>query len=162
LSGRLIILKGFFNPPGLYRQDYQSWGFKGAFHPPPASVEAVWGCNSKTDQIAHNNESKLKFSMALPLPGFLKVFLLPQASMEAAWGCNIETHGLWTPREERAFTAWPKILSHSQMFRYGRSIFCLPHRPNFSDIFDLCLHLVSVVRVVIVIYNNQIKKKSLK
>ena len=30
--------------------------------------------------------------------------------------------------------------------RYGRSIFCLPHRPNFSDIFDLCLHWVSVVR----------------
>ena len=34
----------------------------------------------------------------------------------------------------------------SQIFRYGRSIFCLPHRPNFSDIFDLCLHWVSVVR----------------
>ena len=29
---------------------------------------------------------------------------------------------------------------------YGLSIFCLPHRPNFSDIFDLCLHWVSVVR----------------
>ena len=29
---------------------------------------------------------------------------------------------------------------------YDRSIFCLPYRPNFSDIFDLCLHWVSVVR----------------
>ena len=55
-------------------------------------------------------------------------------------------HGLRTPREEMAFTAQPKIHSHSQIFRYGESIFCLPHRPNFSDIFDLCLHWVSVVR----------------
>ena len=55
-------------------------------------------------------------------------------------------HGLRTPREEIAFTAWPKIHSHSQIFRYGGSIFCLPHRPIFSDILDLCLHWVSVVR----------------
>ena len=55
-------------------------------------------------------------------------------------------HGLRTPREEIAFTARPKIHSHSQIFRYGRSIFCLPHPPNFSDNFDLCLHWVSVVR----------------
>ena len=55
-------------------------------------------------------------------------------------------HGLRTPREEKAFTARPKIQSQSQIFRYGRSIFCLPHRPNFSDIFDLCLQWVSVVR----------------
>ena len=51
-----------------------------------------------------------------------------------------------TPREEIAFTARPKIRSQSQILRYGRSIFCLPHGPNFSDIFDLCLHWVSVVR----------------
>ena len=50
------------------------------------------------------------------------------------------------PGEEIAFTARPKINSHSQMFRYGRSIFCLPHRPKFSDFFGLCLHWVSVVR----------------
>ena len=31
------------------------------------------------------------------------------------------------------FKVWPKH-------------FCLPHEPNFSDIFDLCLHWVSVVR----------------
>ena len=28
-------------------------------------------------------------------------------------------HGLWTPREEIAFTARPKIQSQSQIFRYG-------------------------------------------
>ena len=55
-------------------------------------------------------------------------------------------HRLRTPREEIAFTARPKIQSQPQIFRYGRSIFCLPHRPNFSDIFDLCLLWVSVVR----------------
>ena len=52
-------------------------------------------------------------------------------------------HGLRTPSEEIAFIAWLKIHSHSQIFRYGRSIFCLPHRPKFSD---LCLYWVSVVR----------------
>ena len=35
----------------------------------------------------------------------------------------------------------------SQIFRYGRSIFCLPHRPKISYFFDLCFHWVSVVRV---------------
>ena len=59
----------------------------------------------------------------------------------------LSKHGLRTPREKIPFTAQPKIHSHSQIFRYGRSIFCLPHRPNFSDIFDLCLHWVFVVRV---------------
>ena len=48
-----------------------------------------------------------------------------------------------------AFTAWPKIYSHSQIFRYGRSKFHLPQRPNFSDFFYLCLHWVSVVRDLI-------------
>ena len=55
-------------------------------------------------------------------------------------------HGLRTPGEEIAFTARPKIHSHSQIFKYGRSIFCLPHRPKFSIFFDLCLHWVSVLR----------------
>ena len=54
-------------------------------------------------------------------------------------------HELRMPSEEIAFTARPKINSHSQIFRYGQSIFCLPHRPNFSDIFDLCLHWMSVL-----------------
>ena len=64
------------------------------------------------------------------------------------------SHGLQTPREKIAFTARPKIHSHSQIFRYGQSIFCLPHRPNFSDIFDLCLHWVSVVRGLVSLWEN--------
>ena len=46
-------------------------------------------------------------------------------------------------------TAQPKINSHSQIFRYGRSIFCQPHRPKFSDFFGLYLHWVSVVCAMI-------------
>ena len=61
-------------------------------------------------------------------------------------GQNLWDHGLRTPREEIPFTARPKTQSQSQIFRYGGSIFCLPHRTNFPDIFDLCLHWVSVVR----------------
>ena len=62
------------------------------------------------------------------------------------WYVNPRKQGLRMPSEEITFTARLKINSHSQVFRYGRSIFCLPHRPNFSDIFDLCLHWLSVVR----------------
>ena len=39
------------------------------------------------------------------------------------------------------FTPTPKYLC-----RYGRIIFCLRHRSNFSGIFDSCLHWVPVVR----------------
>ena len=60
--------------------------------------------------------------------------------------CSVSNHRLRTPGEEIAFTAQPKIKSQSQIFMYCRSIFCLPHRPKFLDIFDLCLHWVSVVR----------------
>ena len=60
---------------------------------------------------------------------------------------NACDHGLRTPREKIASTARPKIHSHSQIFKYGQSIFCLPHRPKFSDFFfDFCLHWVAVVR----------------
>ena len=55
-------------------------------------------------------------------------------------------HRLRTPRGEIVFTAWPNIQSQSQMCRYGGSIFCPPHWPDFSDIFNSCLHWVSVVR----------------
>ena len=60
---------------------------------------------------------------------------------------DLRDHGLRTPREEIAFTAKPKIKSQFQIFRYGRNIFCLPHWYKISDLFDLCLHWVSVVRV---------------
>ena len=39
-------------------------------------------------------------------------------------------HGLWTPGEEIPFTARQKIKSQSQIFTYGRSIFCLSNRPK--------------------------------
>ena len=59
---------------------------------------------------------------------------------------NATDHGLRAPGEEISSTARPKINSPFQNFRYSRSIFCMPHRPEFSDFFDLCLHWVSIVR----------------
>ena len=76
--------------------------------------------------------------------GFQSFWPLFYGILETALGFFFSpVHGLRTPREEIAFTA---LQSQSQNFRYGRSIVCLPHQPNFSDIFDLCLHWVSVVR----------------
>ena len=75
--------------------------------------------------------------------------LIGCAMNDKAYNCALDDclmHGLWMPVEEITFTARPKINSQSQIFRYGRSIFCLPHQPKFSDFFDLCLHWASVVR----------------
>ena len=55
--------------------------------------------------------------------------------------------GLRIPGEEITSTAQLKIHSHSQIVRNSRNIFCLPHRPKWSDFFDICLHWVSLVRV---------------
>ena len=52
-----------------------------------------------------------------------------------------------------------EIHSHSQIFWYGRSIFCLPHRPKSSGFFDLCLHWVSVVRAYIHVYYTKFIKE---
>ena len=56
-----------------------------------------------------------------------------------------QNHRLQTPGEGMSLTTWPKNQSHSQIFRYSQSIFCLLHRPNYLDFFELCLHWVSVV-----------------
>ena len=60
--------------------------------------------------------------------------------------CFANSHGLRTPGQKIAFSARPKIHSHSQIFRYGGRTFCLPHRPEFSGFFDFSLHWVSIVR----------------
>ena len=86
-------------------------------------------------------------------PNTNEIYLLSK-SANILWKCKTfysnttsfsHFHGLRTPREEIAFTERLKIQSQSQIFRYGQSIFCLPHQPSFSDIFDLYLHWVSVV-----------------
>ena len=75
---------------------------------------------------------------------FIQMILLWQGHTKLCKATE-DAYGLRVPREEIAFTARPKIWSQSQIFRYGRSIFCLPHQSNFSYIFDLCLHWLSVV-----------------
>ena len=62
------------------------------------------------------------------------------------WWNYASKDGLQMPGEEIAFTAQPKINSHSQTFWYDQSIFCLPHQPKFSGFFNLCHHWVSIVR----------------
>ena len=95
----------------------------------------------------HHFEGIQEFYVSISLSlkiNYVKVGKLLQP-MEQNW-YNFHRQGLRTPREEIAFTARPNIHSHSQIFRYDRIIFCLLHWPIFSDIFDLCLHWVSVVR----------------
>jgi hypothetical protein len=54
-------------------------------------------------------------------------------------------HGLGTPGGEITFTARLKLTPTPKIFRYGQSIFILPHQPKFSDFFEI--HGVSGVRV---------------
>ena len=68
------------------------------------------------------------------------------------------THGLQIPGEEIDFTAWPKIKSQSQSFRYCRSIFCLPHRPKISDFF-LFMPLLDVRSPCPVMYHCDLRVK---
>ena len=84
-----------------------------------------------------------KYASAVPINLGLGFDFLPCS--EKHFNCS--SHGLRTSGDEIAFTARPKIKSQSQIYRYGRSILCLPHRPKISGFFDLCLHRVSVVRV---------------
>ena len=52
---------------------------------------------------------------------------------------------------ERPERKWPslhcrKLNPNPKFLGMAEAYFCLPHRPNFSDFFDLCRHWVSVVR----------------
>ena len=111
-----------------------------------------WLCNYTKNQPTKATKNPI---VKLKVSYFRNVFLVSSILLKnERKQFDLWYHGLWTPREEIVFTARPKIHSHSQIFRYGRSIFCLPHRPIFSGIFDLCLHWVSVVRVLYVIHTD--------
>ena len=71
---------------------------------------------------------------------FWPILVIKTTFYTLPWSLIPNRHGLQTPGEEIIFTAQPKIKSQSQIFRYGRIIFCLPHSPKISDFFDLCLH----------------------
>ena len=72
---------------------------------------------------------------AFRLSRWLNIYFLSSASpVSIQITVHCFRHGLRTPRQEIAFTEErPKIHSHSQISRYGRSIFCLPDLPEFSD-----------------------------
>ena len=65
----------------------------------------------------------------------IKINIWPSDGRTIISVTHCPTHGLPTPGEKIAFRARPKIQSQSQILRYGQSIFCLPHRPKFSDLF---------------------------
>ena len=101
---------------------------------------------------------KLKNSLKVTEPNVSMHFQIGKSYTLPFWNFNLNginsilfqkthvfpEHRLRTPGEKIVFTASLKSTPHSQFFRYGQSIFCLPHRPKSSD---LCLHWVSVVCV---------------
>ena len=94
---------------------------------------------------------RMSFLFMVLLPLFVCTFNCfsyenPGVQKFTNWSCINPDHGLRTHSEEITFTAWLKIKSQSQIYRYCRSIFCLPNRLTISDFFDLCLHWVSIVR----------------
>ena len=98
--------------------------------------------------IAVKNETKSSLILmvfhSFPISLFLGVKMGQnwiKISHCALWCRSRTTNAL----EEIAFTAQPKINSQSQIFRYGRSTFCLPHQPKISCFFEVRLHWVSVV-----------------
>ena len=140
----------------------QSWIMITRDFPHIASNNGVYFILSITTNAYYLNENSLKtetftkegvvshalpFLRKLPLIHLKIKTLIPSPHSAISMLCVTTPKTTDYGRPVRiALTALPKINSHSQIFRYGRSIFCLPHRPKFSDSFDLCLHWVSVVR----------------
>ena len=94
----------------------------------------VWKLG-KSRQYMDAWKKMTKMSMWSSVVSPFSSLLVSMILVEAIWHTRV--HGLRTPREEKAFTARPKIQFQSQIFRYGRSIFCLPHQPNFCRYFWL-------------------------
>ena len=78
--------------------------------------------------LFHNFDSTFSFFSVKVKPNHFKKQCSSSRTTDAQRGNSLSMHG-------RKFTPTPKFLGQ-------------PHRPNFSDIFDLCLHWVSVVRVL--------------
>ena len=61
----------------------------------------------------------------------------------------MRAHGLRTPGEEIAFTARPKFTPTPKFLGTAEAYFVCHIGPSFQNFFDLCLHWVSVVRVIL-------------
>ena len=106
------------------------------------ATELLWGLlclNQQNQKISKGsflyNEQKIETAAKLQYVSMLAVLALSQFLLDIT-----ANHGLRTPGDEIPFTTRPKIKSQSQIYMYGQSIFCLPHRPKISGYFDLCLH----------------------
>ena len=92
----------------------------------------------------HNMKRIVKYTHPFPCQYF-NTFKMQNFTPESFRPGVFHSFGIRTTDNQRRNTQ-PKIHPNSQIFRYSQKISCLPHRPNFSDTFDLCLHWVSVVR----------------
>ena len=90
-----------------------------------------WNKQIKMLSFLQNKKIKLRIFLNLPTyKGKAKNLKLKEYNQGPIFFYHLN-HELRTPGEEIVFTARPKINSQSQISRYGQSIFCLPHRPNF-------------------------------
>ena len=109
---------------------------------------------TETPQQAYHSVGEIFFGVAflnsctsvIPNPNLQINKVLSNSNKTGGTKQKSRRQGLWTTREKIVVNARPKIQSQSQIFRYGQSIFCLLRWHNFLDIFDLCLHWLSVVR----------------
>ena len=96
---------------------------------------SLWS-NWDSDSLSKVKQFKLVVRTSVCEKKIVDNEIMTRNCCQMAMSKNGLIHGLRTPGEEIAFTERPKIHSHSQIFRYGQSIFCLPLRPKFSDFFD--------------------------
>ena len=82
--------------------------------------------------LGSKKQPKIISSLEIHLPHQNLRSIIPR-TMEARWG----NHLYCTTKDHSTY----------QIFRHGRSIFCLPHQLKFSDFFDLLLHWVFAVHV---------------
>ena len=111
--------------------------------------KCLWSCIEFFDPTLHTYWDRKYFGLSCKKDAMKSWYVATSKKVnfknQVLLFLNGHKHGLRMPGEEIVFTAWPKMNSHSQIFRYGRSLYCLPHQSKFSDFFDLCLHWVSVV-----------------
>ena len=59
---------------------------------------------------------------------------------------SVQPTDYWRPETKRPSLHSQKLNPNPKFLGTAKAYFCLPHRPNLSDFFDLCRHWLSVVR----------------
>ena len=93
----------------------------------PLIGKSCWNCINSVPRIAVVNTGKVPFKRRQKL----LIGLCPKSLYASYLNIHIWTGKDYGRPKKIAITAQSKIQSQSQIFRFGQSIFCLPHRPNF-------------------------------